>query len=488
MEPAVGQRGADLRLRRAVSGGGQRPLGLSARHGEQHGDDGHHPGPQNGTPYEVQVLAENSEGESEWSPSARGTPMSSASPPSRPASPTLTPGDGRLEVSWSRPSDNGARIFDYDVRYREVGSGPWDYRPDTANSTATTDIIPDLTNRTPYEVQVLAENSEGESDWSPSARGTPMSSASPPSRPAAPTLTPGDGRLEVSWSRPSDNGARIFDYDVRYREVGVGPWDYRPDTANSTATTDIIPDLTNRTPYEVQVLAENSEGESEWSPSARGTPMSSASPPSRPAPPTLTPGDGRLEVSWSRPSDNGARIFDYDVRYREVGSGPWDYRPDTANSTATTDIIPDLTNRTPYEVQVLAENSEGESDWSPSARGTPMSSASPPSRPASPTLTPGDGRLEVSWSRPSDNGARIFDYDVRYREVGSRPLGLSARHGEQHGDDGHHPGPHEPDAVRGSGSSGELGRGERLVSERAGHADVVGVPPLAAGVADVDAG
>ena len=123
--------------------------------------------------------------------------------------PTLTPRDGQLEVRWSAPEDNGARIFDYDVRYRAVGSGAWAERPDTANSTATTDIIRNLTNGTTYEVQVLAENSAGESDWSASARGTPVAEAGPPDVPSAPTVKPGDGELEVSWNPPPDNGAPI---------------------------------------------------------------------------------------------------------------------------------------------------------------------------------------------------------------------------------------------------------------------------------------
>ena len=514
----------------------------------------------NGTTHEVQVRAENSVGESDWSESERGTPRAAAMAPDAPV-PTLTPRDGQLEVRWSAPEDNGARIFDYDVRYRAVGSGAWAERPDTANSTATTDIIRNLTNGTTYEVQVRAENSVGESDWSESERGTPRAAAMAPDAPV-PTLTPRDGQLEVRWSAPEDNGARIFDYDVRYRAVGSGAWAERPDTANSTATTDIIrnltngttyevqrfesenerctrgrrhgarrlpsreragyaggrgrrlrhgarrrhpcddrhhpltptrrpgssggvrgrsasryeggghgaqradaairdlaqrtsnydvryravgsgawaerPDtanstattdiirnLTNGTTYEVQVRAENSVGESDWSESERGTPRAAAMAPDAPVP-TLTPRDGQLEVRWSAP-EPARRQRGADLRLRRavsglrraaVGSGAWAERPDTANSTATTDIIRNLTNGTTYEVQVRAENSVGESDWSESERGTPRAAAMAPDAPV-PTLTPRDGQLEVRWSAPEDNGARIFDYDVRYRAVGS---------------------------------------------------------------------
>ena len=377
------------------------------------------PGLQNGTEYEVQVRAGNSAGDGAWSASSRGTPMASVSPPPPPEAPRLTAGDRRLEVSWSPPSsDGGAPIVDYDVRYRAGDGGPWNPRPDTVNSTATTDTIPDLTNGTEYEVQVRAGNSAGDGAWSASSRGTPMASVSPPPPPEAPRLTAGDRRLEVSWSPPSsDGGAPIVDYDVRYRAGDGGPWNPRPDTVNSTATTDTIPDLTNGTEYEVQVRAGNSAGDGAWSASSRGTPMASVSPPPPPEAPRLTAGDRRLEVSWSPPSsDGGAPIVDYDVRYRAGDGGPWNPRPDTVNSTATTDTIPDLTNGTEYEVQVRAGNSAGDGAWSASSRGTPMASVSPPPPPEAPRLTAGDRRLEVSWSPPSsDGGAPIVDYDVRYR-------------------------------------------------------------------------
>ena len=361
----------------------------------------------NGTAYEVQVRARNSVGRGPWSPSSRGTPMSSASAPSRPSTPTLTPGDRQLEVSWRTPADNGAPIIDYDVRHRPSG-GSW---TEIVGRTTTNLLITGLTNRTVYEVQVRARNSVGHGPWSPSSRGTPMSSASAPSRPSTPTLTPGDRQLEVSWRTPADNGAPIIDYDVRHRPSG-GSW---TEIVGRTTTNLLITGLTNRTVYEVQVRARNSVGHGPWSPSSRGTPMSSASAPSRPSAPTLTPGDGRLTASWRAPADNGAPIIDYDVRHRPLG-GNW---TETLGRTRTSVSIAGLTNGTVYEVQVRARNSVGHGPWSPSSRGTPMSSASAPSRPSAPTLTPGDGRLTASWRAPLDNGAAIEYYELRVRPEGS---------------------------------------------------------------------
>ena len=106
-------------------------------------------------------------------------PPPPASTPSAPPAPQLTPGDGRLDVSWSPPaSDGGAAIDDYDVRYRPSG-GAWQALPDGAKSTATTAAITGLTNGMSYEVQVRAGNSAGDGPWSAGATAVPVGPASP---------------------------------------------------------------------------------------------------------------------------------------------------------------------------------------------------------------------------------------------------------------------------------------------------------------------
>ena len=94
--------------------------------------------------------------------------------------------------------------------------------------------------------------------------------------------------------------------------------------------------------------------------------------PSAPVPPTLTAGDGELSASWTPPSDNGAAIDDYDVRYRPA-AGAWTELPDAVKSAATSATLTGLTNGTTYEVQVRAGNSVGDGPWSASATGTPVS-------------------------------------------------------------------------------------------------------------------
>ena len=323
---------------------------------------------QNGTTYEVRVRAGNSVGKGDWSPSGTGTPVAPATVPSRPSAPSVSAGDGLLEVSWNAPASNGATINDYDVQYRRSGAAGWADHPGQFLDRRAT--IGNLQNGTTYEVRVRAGNSVGKGDWSPSGTGTPVASATVPSRPSAPTVSAGDGLLDVSWRAPASNGAEIDDYDVEYRRSGAATWRDHPGAFLGLNAR--IGNLENGTTYEVRVRAGNSVGKGEWSPSGTGTPVASATVPSRPSAPTVSAGDGLLDVSWNAPASNGAEIDDYDVEYRS-GAATWRDHPGQFLDLRTR--IGNLANGTPYEVRVRAGNSVGKGDWSPSGTGTPVSTA-----------------------------------------------------------------------------------------------------------------
>ena len=364
-------------------------------------------GIDNGVRYNVRVAARNQHGIGPWSEAVAML----VGAPEAPAAPTLTRGNRQIAVSWSAPNDNGSGITDYDVRYSSDDGANWTETDDSTPSTATTATIINLTNGTEYQVQVRAANTHGDGPWSVSATSTP---AAAPATPSAPTLTPGDRSLAVSWTAPANNGSAITDYDVRYSTDGSN-WTETPDNTPSAATSTTIGSLTNDTEYQVQVRATNAVGDSSWSPSARATPAAPVTTPAAPAAPTLTAGDRSLAVSWSAPNDGGSAITDYDVRYSTDGSN-WTEWNANATSTATSTTITGLTNGTEYQVQVRAGNAVGDSAWSASATSTP---AAAPATPSAPTLTPGDRSLAVSWTAPANNGSAITDYDVRYSTDGS---------------------------------------------------------------------
>ena len=70
-----------------------------------------------------------------------------------------------LTVEWREPENTGSAITDYDVRYREVGSGG-DFTDARHTGTARTATLTGLRPGTAYEVQVRASNATGTGAWS----------------------------------------------------------------------------------------------------------------------------------------------------------------------------------------------------------------------------------------------------------------------------------------------------------------------------------
>ena len=92
--------------------------------------------------------------------------------------------------------------------------------------------------------------------------------------------------------------------------------------------------------------------------------------PSAPAPPwvqALAGSTSALDVRWIEPADSV--VDSYDLRYRKDGSGDWEDGPQDVADTRSE--ITGLESGSPYEVQVRATNSRGNSGWSPSTTGYP---------------------------------------------------------------------------------------------------------------------
>ncbi len=324
-------------------------------------------------------------------------------PPDAPSL-SVTPRGGQLSVSWSAPSDNGAAITGYEVRWRQ-GSGSWDSR----SVGGTSYMIGSLRNGSQYEVQVRARNSVGPGDWSLPAYGTPVG---PPGAPRGLSLTPGVGEIGVSWGASQENGSPVTGYTVSWsggqsgqRRLGGSQLSY------------MISGLAGGASYTVSVTAHSAAGDS--SPrSDTVTLPPEAGPPDPPPLPSVTAGDGQLTVSWLEPAGNGAAVTAYVLQWRRGASDWWDNKQPLSGTNHT---IVGLRNGSQYEVQVRARNSVGWGDWSASAYGTPVG---PPGAPRSLSLTPGVGEIRVSWRASQSNGSPVTGYKV-YWEGGNRLSGTA---------------------------------------------------------------
>ena len=360
--------------------------------------------------------------------------------PAAPAAPALTTGNAQIGVAWTAPSNGGAAIDDYDVRYRQVGTTEWT-RVSDGGSVGTSPIggSDDAGSTNPIDFGNIGAGITRESLGShqglykvPNAidemhiylqanNGADFTMRTSASKPTAldtgtvlassATETPNNRFTEwvgpiaangYFWASPTSGSST---YATRFRRI------YHIDLF-STATTYTITGLTNGTAYEVSVRAGNSIGDGQWSTPATYTPGL----PSQPAAPTLTVGDQQLTVSWNAPSGNGSDVTDYDLRYSSNGGATWTEVTDTT-STDTTATVTGLANGTGYVVQVRAGNTHGDGPWSPSsASATPQPA---PDAPSAPTLTAGARQLTVTWTAPADNGNAINDYDVQYRKSGA---------------------------------------------------------------------
>lgn len=393
----------------------------------------------NGTAYQVQVRARNSAGLGPWSPTATGTPLAQTAKPSVPSGFTVEAADRQIKVSWSPsvPPRDGT-VSGYEVEYRSCSAGSpcGNWRQHSHSGTGTTTTITKLSNGISYEVRVQATSSRGNSGWSAAKSATP---AQLPSFERPPTLEAGDRQILVQWNEPAPSGSPIRDYDVQYRACTAtdsdttdltcepdadptwGGWKSR--SHSGTAQSVKITNLTNGTAYQVQVRASNSNGAGPWSDAEKATPVSV---PARPNPPTVEPGNAKLVVTWTAPSDNGSDITGYDVAHctGTCASDSSDWDDTRVGATATRHVIGSLSNDTTYRVRVRAVNGIGGGPWSSTVSRAPKAL---PDAPDAPSLTPGDRKIDVSWSAPTSlHDTTVTGYDIRYRACTATPKDCSS--------------------------------------------------------------
>jgi fibronectin type 3 domain-containing protein len=268
--------------------------------------------------------------------------------PSTPATPTATPGNAQVSLSWTAVS--GATS--YNVKRSTTSGGPYTtVGSPTTNSFTNTS----LTNGTAYFYVVSAVNAGGESANSGQVSATPTAGA--PATPTGLVATPGNAQVSLTWTAVT--GATS--YNVKRSTTSGGPY-----TTVSSPTTNSYTNtgLTNGTTYFYVVSAVNGGGESANSTQVSAMPVS---PPATPTGFTATPGNTQVSLGWTAVS--GATS--YNVKRATVSGGPY-----TTVSSPTTNSQTDtgLTNGTAYFYVVSAVNAGGESANSTQVSATPIAS------------------------------------------------------------------------------------------------------------------
>eukprot|EP01083_Nonionella_stella_P065113 170344_1 len=164
--------------------------------------------------------------------------------PKKPTGTTVTPGDRKLTIGFNRLNSDGGRPID---RYTlETAAGEI-----VETSTESPFEITGLTNGQLYEYRLKAHNAIGESTHA-EISGTP---GAKPGKPTITTVTPGDQKLTIDFTRLDSYGGRPIDNYTLETTTG------EPKSTPTESPIEIT-GLTNGQRYEYHLKAHNAMGAS----------------------------------------------------------------------------------------------------------------------------------------------------------------------------------------------------------------------------------
>ncbi len=211
----------------------------------------------NGNTYTCTVLATNANG-----PSASSAPSVAVIPsarPDAPAPPAVVGGNARITVTFVAPADGGSPITGFTASCTSSNGGA--ARSLAGASSPIT--VTGLTNGKTYTCTVLATNANG-----PGANSAPSAAVIPktvPSRPVAPTVSVGNGRIVVWFQAPGTGGSPITSYRAHCGATNGGS----SSTATGRQSPITVTGLTNGSTYICAIVAVNALGAGASSPVSR---------------------------------------------------------------------------------------------------------------------------------------------------------------------------------------------------------------------------
>ena len=375
-------------------------------------------------------------------------------PPEVPEAPVISGETAdSLEVSWSEPDNTGPAITDYDVQYREKGTGR--FIDGDQQGPGRTLTLEDLEPGTVYEVQVRAKNDEGTSDWSASGEGmtvTPLTVVM-----ASGTDPPVSGPFTVrfSFSEPVtgfsasdiETGQDPACVDDQNNTVFCDPGIGTLQTADDRVFTTTVTPWTDRVAHSYTLRLAVPGGAVRSSVGSKPNEEPEEPLEVRVAPPGVTEpisslgltasgGNGSVRLSWNRPSDDGgSAIIRYEYRYAAAGEefGAWENVAAPARSVTAGNLV----NGREYVFEVRAVSALGKGGAEtvmavpelriapprpppaprPPGNGDGGGLLFPPEAPAGLMALPGEGTVRLEWSPPeSDGGTPILRHEYRLKE------------------------------------------------------------------------
>ena len=392
-----------------------------------------------GVRYSSRVKAINCIGESPFS--ALSSFTTQATVPCVPESPVVSSsGHDSVVLRWPSVAGNGSEVTGYQVMMDDGHGGEFNF---VGHTNSPQFSMGDLRSGLPYRFRILAENSEGRSQWSVPC--VAQTAATPPLPPPAPIKDASThSSISISWRPPEyDGGVPLTGYQVEIHPKCSAAKRGMPEqwvlmyTGLERSCT--LSGLCAGCTYKSRVRAVNEKGVGAFSfPTDVAT---SAANPEAPGPPSAsTRFQDALLVHWTPPQhDGGSPVLSYRLCLRPVGfleqrqnqlengdSSSFHTAYDGAECSAE---ISGLEAGRKYEFKVSATNRQGTSPWS--AISVLATRPGLPLTPAPPSAVPGavSRTLELQWTRPYGNGAPVDSFVVQMQQqqvAADKPLPSSS--------------------------------------------------------------
>ncbi|MCK5253366.1 MAG: fibronectin type III domain-containing protein, partial [Thermoplasmata archaeon] len=344
---------------------------------------------ENGVTYFYAVLAFTAHGNGELSEIIEIRPVGK---PTAPLDLAAQMNEGQVILTWRAPESDGSQpVLDY---YLYKGNSEylltWE-----VTVTGTEYTYTGLTKGEDYYFAVSARNVLGEGPMSSVVSATYVSL---PSAPRDLTANGGILKVKLTWHSPNDNGGLGITGFVIYRGVIPGSLEeLKTFGAAPSLYTDA--DVEGGITYYYSVAAMNSLGEG---PMCEAVPTMPIGPPGAPGGLGAIEGDGQVTLTWTAPvRDGGYPVMGYVIMR---GSSPDDLTSFSQVMDQLTYVDDDVTNGETYHYAVAAINDVGEGLLSAIAEATPFRL---PTVPGTVRLLTGkvkDGKVELFWATPGDDG------------------------------------------------------------------------------------
>ena len=372
-------------------------------------------------------------------------------PPEVPEAPAISGETAdSLQVSWNEPDNTGPAITDYDVQYREKGTGRFIDGDQQGPGLILT--LTDLKPGTVYEVQVRATNDEGTSGWSESGEGMTVAPLTVVMASGTDPPVSGPFTVRFSFSEPVtgfsasdiETGQDPACVDDQNNTVFCDPRIEGLDTADDRVFTTTVTPWTDRVAHSYTLRLTVAGGAVRSSVGSKPNEEPEEPLAVRVAPPgveepisslglTASGGNGTVRLSWNRPTDNGgSAIIRYEVRYQAVGE-TWSEWDNVGTGTRGV-TVENLINGNEYIFEVRAVNALGKGG-AETVQATPERRIAPPpppppgnggggggllfppEAPLGLMAMPGNGAVRLEWGPPeSDGGTPILRYEYRLKD------------------------------------------------------------------------